>query len=104
MKRYKFQALVTLDPSENGATATVPAGQMRRMVVQGLHHDTGGSRFFSALMTKNGGDPAWPDGHMVVTIVLVGDEPREYFEAGDSFGLWLGSDLGHGVVTRRLFV
>jgi hypothetical protein len=41
---------------------------------------------------------------MVVTIVLVGDEPREYFEAGDSFGLRLGSDLGHGIVTRRLFV
>jgi len=41
---------------------------------------------------------------MVVTIALVGDEPREYFEAGDSFGLWLGNDLGRGVVTRRLFV
>ena len=47
----------------------MPAGQMRRMVVHGQHHDTGGSRFFSALVTKNGGDPAWPDGHMVVTIV-----------------------------------
>jgi hypothetical protein len=56
------------------------------------------------LVTKNGGDPAWPDGHMVVTIVVVGDQPREYFEAGDSFGLWLGNDLGRGVVTRRLFV
>jgi hypothetical protein len=74
------------------------------MVVHGQHHDTGGSRFFSALVTKNGGDPAWPDGHMVVTIVVVGDQPREYFEAGDSFGLWLGNDLGRGVVTRRLFV
>ncbi len=41
---------------------------------------------------------------MIVTIVLVGDDPREYFEAGDSFALWLGSDLGRGVVTRRLFI
>jgi hypothetical protein len=104
VKRYKFQALVTLDPLEDGAPATMPPGQMRRMVVQGQHHATGGSRFFSALVTKNSTDPAWSDGHMVVTIVLVGDEPREYFEAGDGFGLWLGSDLGHGVVTRRLFV
>jgi hypothetical protein len=104
VKRYKFQALVTLDPPEDGAPAMMPAGQARRMVVQGQRHGTGGSRFFSALVTKNGGDPAWPDGHMVVTIALVGDEPREYFEAGDSFGLWLGNDLGRGVVTRRLFV
>lgn len=104
MKRYKFQALVTLALPEDGAPTMMPAGQARRMVVQGQRHDTGGSRFFSALVTKNGGDPAWPDGHMVVTIALVGDEPREYFEAGDSFGLWLGNDLGRGVVTRRLFV
>jgi hypothetical protein len=41
---------------------------------------------------------------MVLTIVLVGDEPREYFEAGDSFGLGLGGALGRGVVTRRLFI
>jgi hypothetical protein len=34
----------------------------------------------------------------------MGDDPREYFEIGDSFAFWLGHDLGRGVVTRRLFV
>jgi hypothetical protein len=39
-----------------------------------------------------------------MTIVLVGDNPREYFDVGDEFAFWLGGDTGHGVVTRRLFV
>jgi hypothetical protein len=39
-----------------------------------------------------------------MTIVLMCDDPGEYFGIGDSFSVWLGSDLGRGVVTRRLFV
>jgi hypothetical protein len=39
-----------------------------------------------------------------MTIVLAGDEPCEYFEVGDSFTVWLGRDLGRGIVTRRLFI
>jgi hypothetical protein len=41
---------------------------------------------------------------MIMTIVLAGDEPREYFEVGDAFTVWPGRDLGRGIVTRRLFV
>jgi len=35
VKRYKFQALVTLDPPGNGGSAAMLPGQMRRMVVRG---------------------------------------------------------------------
>jgi hypothetical protein len=27
---------------------------------------------------------------MIMTIVLVGDEPREYVEVGDTFTVWMG--------------
>ena len=35
VKRYKFQALFTLDPPGNGGPAVMLPGQMRRIVVRG---------------------------------------------------------------------
>ncbi len=43
------------------------------------------------------------DDRAIMTISLVGDDPSEYFGAGDRFPLWLGHDAANGVVTRRLF-
>ena len=39
-------------------------------------------------------------------LVTLGDspDPREYFDIGDSFAFWFGSDRARGVVTRRLLV
>ena len=103
MKRYKCQALVTLDPP-SGRAALQP-GQTRRMVVRGQHHGTHGSQPFSALVTPAGDDsPRRDDDHVIMTVALACPEPSEYFEVGDHFALWLGGDIGHGVVTRRLFV
>jgi hypothetical protein len=105
MKRYKFQALVTMDPSPDREPAVMVAGKMRRMVLRGQHHETGRSRFFSALVAKSYETPAWSqDEQVILTVVLVGDDPRGYFDIGDRFALWMGSDLGSGVVTRRLLV
>jgi len=105
MKRYKFQALVTLGAAREGPLAAMNSGQMRRVVVRAHHHDTGSSKFFSALVTKQGGDQPWPEPDPVImTVALMADDPGEYFEIGDSFAFWLGHDLGRGVVTRRLFV
>jgi hypothetical protein len=113
MKRYKFQGLVTLSPPRDEGPAAIGSGQTRRLVVRGHHHDmvrgeryeTGPSKFFSALATSNGEEARWSDDdHLIMTIVLVGDEPREYFDVGDSFTVWLGRDLGRGIVTRRLFI
>jgi beta-phosphoglucomutase-like phosphatase (HAD superfamily) len=105
VKRYKFQALVTLGAARDGGLAGMNSGQMRRVVVRGRNHDTGSSKFFSALVTKQGEDQSWPeDDPVIMTVALLGDDPGEYFEIGDSFAFWLGHDLGHGVVTRRLFV
>ncbi len=75
------------------------------MVVRGQHRQTHGSQFFSALVTNNGDGSEWlGDDHVIVTVVLTGDDPREYFGGGDEFALWLGKDIAAGVVIRRLFV
>jgi hypothetical protein len=114
MKSYKFQALVTLGPPPGGGPPAVPGdGLPHRLVVRGQRHDmvegqrydSGISKFFSALATTTGDASRWSDDdHLIMTIVLTDDEPREYFEVGDSFTVWLGQDLGRGVVTRRLFI
>jgi hypothetical protein len=33
---------------------------------------------------------------------LTGDDPADYFKAGDDFAIWLGHPIGDGVVTWRL--
>jgi hypothetical protein len=104
VKRYKFQALVTLGRPHDGDPA-VRGDQTQRLVVRGQRHVTGASQFFCALATRSGEDWRWSDDdHMIMTIVLNADEPREYFEVGDSFTVWRGHDLGRGIVTRRLFI
>ena len=112
-KSYKFQAFVTMSPAEEAgraglpavAAATLPPGQITRMGVRGEHHGTHSSHFFSALVANSGDSSDWiGDNHAIVTVMLTGDDPAEYFSAGDHFALWLGHDIADGVVTRRLFV
>ena len=103
VKRYKFQALVRLD----GKTA--PGGRLgpapRRMVLRGRNDETRRSQFFSALISCDDDGPFLPGGRQqLVTLRLAGDDVADYFGIGDHFDLWLGDDIGQGVVTRRLFV
>jgi hypothetical protein len=73
------------------------------MVIRGRHHETGASRFFNALVTTSA-DTVPGDSHTVLVVTVVGDEAGDYLGAGMDFALWRGHDIGHGVVTRRLFV
>ena len=102
VRRYKFQAFVTVPaPGE----VVLPPGKIRRMTLRGENHTTHGSHFFSALVANQGDNAEWiGDNHAIVTVSLAGEDPAEYFSAGDHFALWLGHDVAEGVVTRRLFV
>jgi hypothetical protein len=104
VKRYKFQALVSLYPPEEGGAARQLPAPSCRLVVRGRHHETRGSKVFSALVQDSGEAEFRPaDPRRTVTMVLVGDDVLEYLGPGDQFSLWLGRDIGSGVVTRRLF-
>ena len=105
LKRYKFQALLTLTPAGDGGQAAVPPGQIRRTVVYGRHHETHASQSFTALVGNNGDGSEWlAHNHLIVTIVLTGDDPGQYFDIGDHFALRLGADSASGIVSRRLFI
>ena len=110
---YKFQAFVTVNPAQDAdpaepppaAAATLPPGLTKRVTLRGEHHVTHGSHFFSALVANNGDSSEWiGDNPAIVTVMTAGDDPADYFSAGDHFALWLGHDIADGVVTRRLFV
>jgi hypothetical protein len=103
MKRYKYQATITLPAPKNDDRAEELRGPTRRMVVRADHQDSRASRIFSALVTPS--EELRPDGaHVVVTLVVLGEDVTEYLAPGTEFTLWLGHDVGHGTVTRRIFV
>jgi len=104
VKRYKYHALVRLDADEgggHGGTALPESGG--RVVLRARHHQTHDSKMFSALVTGPSGDPIRPAGHSLrLTMTVLGEDVSSYLEAGDSFALWRGHDIGHGVISRRL--
>jgi hypothetical protein len=103
MKRYKYQALVKLlSQDSSGQPVALPAPTCR-MVVRAQHRDTHATRLFSALVSTNEeGTPGDP--HIIATVTVLGDDAGDCLAAGEEFVLWRGSDMGRGVVTRRVFV
>jgi hypothetical protein len=106
MKKYKYQALVWLDPQEDGGAEAALRGPACRMVVRARHRDTGRCKFFSALVTPGDLGSAFRlgDREMVLRLVVLGEDSCDYLDRGEVFTLWRGRDIGHGVVSRRLFV
>jgi hypothetical protein len=106
MKRYKYQANVTLAPRPSGKTAALP-GPSCRMVVRASHRETHANQLFSALVSS--GDLFSPAvastaSQVVVTLVVLGDTAGDYLAPGEEFDLWRGQNVGHGMITRRIFV
>jgi len=102
MKRYKYQALVTL--AQDASEASALSGSACRMVVRAEHPGTHQHKIFSALVSSSDGSDLRPGGHVVLTMRVLGDDVADYLHPGDHFDLWRGQDVGHGVVSRRLFV
>ena len=105
MKRYKFQALVTLYPAEDGDAGVKLGPVPRRMVLHAQHGETRRNQVFSALVESADAAPFRPGSpDVLVTLRVIGDDVGDYLNIGSRFHLWLGRDVGLGVVTRRLFV
>lgn len=99
-RRYKFRAMLTPAPAGAGDEA----GQMHRMVLRGFHRQSHGCKMFSALVTSDD-HPGWlSDDRAMAIIALYADDAGDYFDIGDHFAVWLGTDVADGVVTGRLFV
>ena len=101
MKRYKYQARVTLLPGDAGARPAMPA-LTTRMVIKAEHRETRASKLFSSLVTVD--DTVGPlNTGVTVTFVVLGDDAGDYLGTGERFALWNGHELGLGVITRRIF-
>lgn len=105
MKRFKFQALVTLYAATGAPSCPILDAAPRRMLLRGRSDESGRTQFFSALVSRDGDMPCRSGIPRLEVIVRVaGDDVAEYLSVGRHFNLWLGEDVGEGVVTRRLFV
>lgn len=103
MKRYKYQARVTLLPPGDGAGQAALPGPTCRAVIRAYHHETHRGRLFSALVSSDEGEPGG-NSSRTVTMVLLGDGVGDYLAPGERFVLCRGGDVGYGLVTRRIFV
>jgi hypothetical protein len=105
MKRYKFQALVAPNATDDDDARAKLSSGSHRMVLRAEHSETRRSQVFSALVDAEDDGPFQSGSpHLMVTLRVVGDDVSDYLEIGSHFSLWLGSDVGQGVVTRRLFL
>jgi len=104
MKRFKYQALISLLPQDELAAATrppLPPGT-HRMVIRAEHRETHACKLFSSLITRD--DTAGARNSAIgVTFVVLGDDACDYLGTGERFALWNGHELGSNVITRRIF-
>ena len=105
MKQYKFQALVTLHGGDGGDAPAALGPAPRRMVVRGRNDESGHSQIYTALISCDDERPVRPgSARVLATLRLAGDDVTDYVNVGAHVDLWLGSTVGDGIVTRRLFV
>ena len=101
MDQYKYSTLVKLnEPAGTGTDPPLQTGA--RLAVRARHHETGTSKLFSTQVVAIGDSSAQADHSVPVTLTVVGNDVPDYLDAGDSFVLWRGRDIGHGVISRRL--
>jgi hypothetical protein len=105
MQRFKFQALVTPYTGDDGDARSKLSSGSHRMVLRAENSETHRSQVFSALVDGEDDGPFRAGSPQVmVTLRVVGDDVADYLGIGSHFSLWLGHDVGRGVVTRRLLL
>ena len=109
MRRFRFRALITLDEAEprprlpGKGTREYPNHTRDLMVEARPLRGAGGTRHFPAELCWDSERPLHPGDRAEVTITVTDDEARAFFDAGQRFTIWSGGDVGHGVISRRVF-
>ena len=105
MKEYqKFQALLRLYPEGDTGTDAPLGPTPRRMVLRATDSDSHRCQFFSALVHSDEGPIRQGNPEVVATVRIAGADVSDYFKVGDHFEVWMGDEVGRGVITRRLFL
>jgi len=105
VRLYKFRALISLDGGKSaGPIREYPSGTHALMVRCRRLGAPGLLRYFPAAIYRADDGPLSPgDKQVVVTIEIADDQACEFLGPGQPITLWSGSDIGHGVVSRRVF-
>jgi hypothetical protein len=103
-RRYKFSAVVTLDT----------AGRARRQYLSGVPglmlrapscQRPTEQQYFPAVVYTDDDRPLRPGDRGVSVVISVPDDDASgYFQCGQHFAVWDGTDIGHGTVAQRLFL
>jgi hypothetical protein len=103
-RRFKFSAVVTLET----------AGRSRRQYLSGVpglmvrvpscQRPTQQKYFPAVVFTEDDGPLRPGDRRVSVIISVPDDDASGYFQSGQHFTVWDGTDIGHGTVAQRLFL
>ena len=105
MRTFRFRALVSLNAREPAIPARhYPNGPHMVLVQASPPGQPGCYRDFRAALCRDDELPLQPGAPAVVTLTIAGDEAGSYLRPGQHFTLWSGTDIGHGVISRRVFV
>jgi hypothetical protein len=103
MKRFRYRALVTLDPPALGeAGARYPSGTRALMVHARRIGEPSVDRYMPATICPDDQLPLRPGDQVVATITVTDDDAPSFLAPGQPFTLWGGS-TGHGIISRRVF-
>jgi hypothetical protein len=101
-RRFKFSAVVTLETagrSRRQYPSGVPGLMLRAPSCQRPTHH----QYFPAVVYTDDDRPLRPGDKRVSVIISVpDDDARGYFQSGQHFTVWDGTDIGHGTVAQRL--
>jgi hypothetical protein len=102
-RRFKFSAVVTLES----------AGRSRRQYLSGVPglmvrapscQRPAQHQYFPAVVYTDDDRPLRPGDRGVSVVISVPDDDASgYFQSGQHFTVWDGTDIGHGTVAQRLF-
>jgi hypothetical protein len=98
----KYQALVTTLPPRDGDGALPWAAT--RAVIRARDHSTHNGQLLTALVTAHDRMGQARNSGLIATMEVVGPHLDDCLGIGDTFTIWRGTDIGLGVITRRLFI
>lgn len=102
-RRFKFAAVVTLETtgrSRRQYLSGVPGLMLRAPCCQRPTQQ----QYFPAVMYTDDDSPLRPgDKGVRVTVSVPDDDASGFFQCGQHFTVWDGTDIGHGTVAQRLF-
>lgn len=105
MRLYKYRAVISLDGAAGNAPAQrYPSGTHAVMIWCSNPAASAQRRYFSAAIYRPDDQPLAPgEAGCVVTIEVADDQASTFLGPGQHVTLWDGHDIGHGVISRRVF-